>query len=203
MQKAESQTHPSGSGHQNNTQARNKALTTIGQFALFAVLSGLTQSPFIIPRFLQVEFTINVFIAGECFFQVMTAFVLPIVFYLSCEDMRHYFKRGFWEKAPECLKIYNPDSQSEPARASRSQPKPAGISLSQPNLVQASQNQPEPAQTSPSQPEPARSSPSQPELAQASTSQHKPAQASTSQHKPAQASTSQHKPAQACPSKCG
>jgi hypothetical protein len=122
---AESQIHPSAAGHQNNTHARNIALTTIYQFASFAVMSGLTQAPFIVPRFLQVEFTMNVFIAGECCFQVMTAFVMPLVLYLSCEDMRHYFKSEFWENAPECLQIYNPDSQPEPAQASLCQPEPA------------------------------------------------------------------------------
>jgi hypothetical protein len=75
--KAESQTHPSGSGHQNNTQARNKAMTTMGQFCLFGFLSVLAPSPFVIQRLLQVELTINVFFADECFFQVITAFVMP------------------------------------------------------------------------------------------------------------------------------
>jgi hypothetical protein len=190
---AELQIHPSGAGHQNNTHARNKALTTIYQFALFAVMWALTQALFIVPRFLQVEFTMNVFIAGECCFQVMTAFVMPLVLYMSCEDMRHYFKSEFWENAPECLQIYNLDSQPEPAQARPSQPVPARASLSQP----------EPAQASPSQLEPAKISLNQPEPAQDSPHQTKPDQTSPIQHKPARAITSQPKPSQASPSQCG
>jgi hypothetical protein len=159
--KAESQTHPIGSGQQNNTQARNKALTTMGQFCLFGFLSVLASSPFVVQRLLQVELTINVFFAGECFFQVMTAFVMPLVFYLSCEDMRHYFKREFWDNAPECLQKYNPDRiivTPRPARAGPSQPEQARASPDQPEPSRASPGQPEPAQTSLSQPKPAQAS---------------------------------------------
>jgi hypothetical protein len=107
--RAESQTDASGFGHENNTQARNKALTTLGQIILFGCLSLLAAIPFIARRFLQVELTMNVFFACECFYQLTTALVMPLVIYLSSEDMRHYFKREFWDNAPEFLQMYNPD----------------------------------------------------------------------------------------------
>jgi hypothetical protein len=107
--RAESQTDASGFGHGNNTQARNKALTTLGHFVLCGSLSLLTAIPFIARRFLQVEITMNIFFACECFFHLTTALVMPLVIYLSSEDMRHYFKRAFWDNAPELLQMYNPD----------------------------------------------------------------------------------------------
>jgi hypothetical protein len=196
----ESQTHPSGSGQQNNTQARNKALTTMGKFSLFGFLAVLAPSPFVVQRLLKVDYTIIVFFAGECFFQVWTAFVMPLVFYLLCEDMRHYFKREFWDNAPECLQIYNADRvivTPSPAQASQSHPQPAQASLNKPEPARASSGQPEQAQASPSQPKPAQTSPNQPKPAQDSPRQLKPAQASPSQPKPTQARQSQTKPDQA------
>jgi hypothetical protein len=144
--KTESQIHASGSGPQNNTQARNKALTTMGYYMLFGFLSLLAPCPHLARRLLQVELTMYYFFASECFFQLIIAIVCPLVFYLSSEDMIHYFKREFWDNAPDCLQIYNPDT----------------VFIIN---IQALPSQPEPVQASPSQPEPAQACPSQPKAA--------------------------------------